>query len=46
MNGVKPSNRNRFREFDPSHGKTKPSKMKRLRVDDYILLPIVIPNYD
>lgn len=46
MNGVDPPNHNRFRELDPSYGKPKPSKIKRLRADDFLPLPTVIPNDD
>ncbi|KAI8124675.1 hypothetical protein CVS40_4999 [Lucilia cuprina] len=46
MNGVDPPNHNRFRELDPSYGKPKASKMKRLKADDFIPLPSFIPNDD
>ena len=46
MNGVNPPNRNRFREFDPLYGKPKPSEIKWLRADEFVLVPSVIPNDD
>lgn len=46
MYGVDHPNHNRFRELDPSYGKSKPTKMKRLRADDFMPLPTIIPNDD